>query len=366
MKIYCVLCDGAPMSHEMVSFAMKNSAHLSLQISNSFTLTSVVSLLTGKMPTDLKPHGFGWRTVTKEMVQNKTQLWHDDVIFNKMDDWQLNYHDATWMYQYLYGDEKIKQTSTYPGGLEVENTSAWDSIVHIMLGSGQETESFYQRQKEFIKSVQEKRDNKKNQLYFVMYHGWHSAMNRNLNLDIATEKMANLLPEWDLNEPDSLFIFFSDHGDFRYVDKYSTPPHSWSSWAIIKDNTSGAKKINKKLISIRDLYSLLAEKVGVEYNHIKDIESLYGEQNKERIYFMEDSRQAIDKLKSTTASAIKVLKWTSGGYPEVSLQVSYHKPEKKYTTYVYDIAKNVVQSIGEVDEELKNSLINRFDWISDK
>ena len=114
-----------------------------------------------------------------------------------------------------------------------------------------------------------------------------------------------------------------------------SPPHSWFSWALIKDNTT-SKQINKKLISIRDIYTLLAEKIGIHNDSIKDIESVFTEQNNDRIYFAEDGRSVIDRNNSTTAIAIKAVEWMENGYPNKFLQVAYHKPENRFIMFLFD------------------------------
>ena len=120
------------------------------------------------------------------------------------------------------------------------------------------------------------------------------------------------------------------------------------------------------MIEIKDLYYLIADKIGIECDTQKTSNDFYSPQDKERIYFMEDGRQAVDMSRSTTAAAIKVLEWTSHGYPSAFLQLSYHKPERKFTSYLFNPMAQTVQLVAEIDEELKKSLIERFVWVSDQ
>ena len=177
--------------------------------------------------------------------------------------------------------------------------------------------------------------------------------------------MLDLIRAWDFNEPDSVFIFFADHGNFRLVDPWMSPPHAWLTWALIKDNTQD-KQITRKLITIRDIYALLSDKIGLEYDKITrpELENIFDPQNKQRIYFGEDGRSVVNPDHSTTATAIKVLEWRDDGYPKKFLQLSYHKPANRFMTFTFDTTDEKVEILKEFDSSLVRALVNRFDWVN--
>jgi len=316
--------------------------------------------LTGKLPSDLNAGGVGSYTTSRDAVSKKEQPWADDVIFSKRKDWDVYYRNATYVYYLLYGDERIKQLSAYPGGVEAEKASGWDGIHHIMLGSSEETKRFYQREKQFISDAQSSDGSQKNEMYFVLYHQVHSAISASRNIGAACDRIEELLSCWDFSEPDSLFIVFSDHGDFRRINEWSTTRDSWLTWAMIKDNSNynATSRIKKSMISISDLHDLISEKMGLNTTGI-----LLQPQDKERIYFMEDARTHIDKFKSTTASAIKVTAWNEDS-PIECVQVIYYKPERRFRMLHHNLCNSSISEYNFVDDKIMSALVNRFDWIS--
>lgn len=358
MKIYCILCDAAPLTKGISSLAENTSSKILSKISNSFTLTSVMSMLTGKMPSDIKEEGIGWYSASKEVVAAKEQPWIEDVIFEKMPEWDVCYQNATYVYQLLYGDDRIEQCSAYPGGIEVEKVSGWDDIHSVMIGSGEDTESFYEREKSFINRVQAKKSDK-DQFYFVLYHQVHSSYSSGKNTQEALSRTEELLSYWDFYEEDSLFIVFSDHGDFRKIDSWCSSPHAWLTWALIKDNTSfDNTSVNKSLVSITDLYDLISSKV-----FRCTSESISSTQDKDRIYFTEDGRAHINKYRSTTASAIKATAWSDDDKPLELLQVVYHQPANRFRMFGHNLYSGLTTEYNTLDKELKDSLIDRFQWV---
>jgi hypothetical protein len=368
------MCDSAYFTMQEASLLAKNNnATYLAQVSNSWTLSSVVPMLTGKLTSDMIHHGLPWDYAYPEMVEKHKQAWNDEIIQNDMleRNWDMHYHNNTCLYTLLYGDSKIKQTSTTCPETEIEKEGIWseDATVGLMFGDSEESIEFNNKEFEYIKKFQKEKVTN-NKFYLIAYQHLHMAIgtgqDRHDKIDLkkANQKVFDLINAWDFDEPDSLFIFFADHGNFRVVDRWMVPPHSWFTWALVKDNTQG-KKINKKLISIRDFYKLIAEKVGLDYDktYREDIEDVFSEQDRERVYFGEDGRSVIDPNRSTTASAIKATEWGEDGYPRKFLQVAYHKPLNRFVMFLYDAVTEEIKVCDWVDTELKRKLINRFSWV---
>ena len=245
---------------------------------------------------------------------------------------------------------------------------AQPEVHKLMFGSGKDSDEFRNREFDAIKKFQSEKVTK-NKFYFIGYQHLHMTYGKGqepgfeVDYRLANQQVIDLIDAWDFNEPDSLFIFFCDHGNFRLVDRYMSPPHAWFSWALIRDNTT-SDKIGKKLISIRDIYTLLADKIGVEYKSIRDIEDIFSKQNNDRVYFAEDGRSAIDRNNSTTATAIKAIEWMDDGYPKKFLQVVYHKPEGRFIMFLYDAYEEKLSLCDSVDPKMKSQLVRRFNWIN--
>lgn len=359
--------------------AEKNDATYLTQVSNSWTLSSVVPMTTGKFTSDIMYHGLPWEYSKPEIVEKQLQAWSTDVIQHEMlkRDWDMHYHNNTCLYTLLYGNKKIKQTSITCPETEVEIDGVWGDpeIIELLFGDSQKSIDFHNKEIDYIKRFQSEKVTK-NKFYLLAYQHLHAAIGtgqdlnkvpEKIDLSKANDRLIDLINAWDFDEPDSVFIFFSDHGNFRLVDRWMSPPHAWLTWAIIKDNTQD-RKIQKKLISIRDIYKLLSDKVGFEYEMADraDLESMFTEQNKDRIYFGEDGRSVVNPAHSTTATAIKVLEWQDNGHPKKFMQLSYHKPANGFITFIFDAVTEELHTSDQIDNELLRNLVNRFDWVKEK
>ena len=369
MRIYCVLFDSAPLSERFIEIAQDKKASVIKQVANAFTTTSVVSMLTGKLPSDLLPGGIGWNTPGR---YGTVFPWNDELIINTMEKigWRITLHNSHWFNKNVCNNKNFTNTTCYPGGLEAEGSKWWDhpDIVKAMIGNTKATKAYYAAEKKHINSIQTS-EHEYDEFYFIIYHQYHAACGVNSRYNVAADRLAQLMGHWDFDEPDAMYWFFSDHGNYNYIDTYCKPPHSWPTWAIVKDNTQKPIKVEKKLISIRDFYPTVKVKLELGTDFPSDAEPLCGTQNRERTYFVEDGRGQIDPLRSTTACAIKGTRWEND-HPGVVTQVSYHEPEDRFMCFEFDIEKSIVREVktgGVVFDSLKEALIKRFDWVrSDK
>ncbi len=240
---------------------------------------------------------------------------------------------------------------------------------------------------------------------------------------LSLKETMNIMKQWDYNEPDSLFWFFSDHGRWGDLQDHPIPKH-FLSWALVKDNiTKNQLKINSLFISIEDFYPAMIHKF--IYNNFMPTDNviLQQKQDQNRLYFNEDGRRKVDLFDSTSAYACKFISWRKDT-PTKLIQVSYFKPRDEYRCYItifdknyfkgnsfrklldedkfikqknrniykipyigkilriilnkYDLVSRAIRKVlykkdfmGKttrlkiVNENIKLALINRFDWISD-
>ena len=267
MKIYCILCDGAPMTQERHTLLGTRNFDVKTQISNSFTTTSVISLLTGKMPSEIIEGGVGYKphrlmcddphNTPWEEIQEKP--WHTQNLFHilKEEGWGINLHNALWFQKLMYSHPELKLTTSHPGGAKGESgPQGWDALGPLIAAPDQHQEAiraYLRQEKEAVENMQKQEGD---QIYFIKYHSYHAAFNNgNRGFETAEILMNEVLSYWDTEEEGALFWFFSDHGNFNYIDKYCISPHAWYTWAAFKDNMKGEKiKTNSQIIGIGDFF----------------------------------------------------------------------------------------------------------------
>jgi len=374
MKIYCILFDTAPLHDMFVEFAKKNDANLSCQISNSHTASSVLSMLTGETPSDLENNDFNihksWFR-NGDKVYSKKFPWNNKTITEKLINkgWKVNFHNSHTIIKDVCSNEEYTRTTAYPGGLKKEEELWWNSklIVETTLGNSKKTEGFYDDEKKYIKKVQEQREG--NEFHFILYHQHHIAEQIGGKYDESYNRLNLLLNHWDLSEPNSFFYIFADHGLYSKIDRYQSPPYSWYTWSITKDNITN--RIPRHINSIMDFSPTISDIIGSD-GFYENSTSIYDIIDENRIYLIEDSRFSVSDMKTTNFAAVKVISW-QGKQPVEFLQLVYHKPENKYKVFLYNTAdkrinvcsqyKGFVSELNSLPPEhldIKNKLENRL------
>jgi len=377
MKIYCVLFDTMPLAGEVVSVAEDNNGvELLRQVGGCFTTTTCVEMLTGKLPSDLEENGIGYELCGKyrdPVSGNIYWPWENQMLVYRLraQNWQIRLHNGNWFSgQFLNNNPNAAVMSTaFPGGLEAESRKTWgdETISEIMLGDGPESEQFYQDEIQNIYQMQSEKP-LKDTFYFVKYDQFHVATLQGSGKQIAASRLIELMRKWDFNEPDAMFWFFSDHGDWNTMTEHPDPNH-YLLWALFKDNTAGAIKARSKFVSARDFFPTVMNKFGYSYESMPDVRSVQENQDKDRIYYTEDGRERFDKNNSTTAIACRFTDW-QGDKPSRLHQVSYFKLRNEYKSFVSDIDENgfIINctEVGGIDPVMKQAVIDRFHWIGEQ
>jgi hypothetical protein len=400
-KIYCILFDTMPLHDKIIRVADVNNMRKFLHVSGCFTLTALIEMFTGKMPSDYVKKGIGHSYVNRYRDSKSKKIylpWYEDFIMSKLKkrDWEIRVHNF-FPDSIIHGDI---HTDSYNGGYDnrlkdiqyIQNNkkkiSASKIMDSILLVDDKKYKEWYSRESDFIRHIQKEKI-KYNTFYFIYYEHFHSLASLkkqikknkiNEDEDILTNKAikraVDLMRTWDTDEANSIFWIFGDHGS-PYKNIIIPTCESYLSWLFLKDNIVNNNIISKlDIISIRDFVPTIMKKFKYDYKNKEESCSLFDIFDKHRVYYVEDGRKSVDSIKSTTALACKVVEW-DGVKPLKILQVCYFLPKNKF---YYDL--NILSKDGffkkgislkrgknkynDILYSLKKSLVNRFKWIKIK
>jgi glycosyltransferase involved in cell wall biosynthesis len=370
-KIYCVLFDTMPLLDEVVSLAKENAIELLRQVGGCFTTTSCIEMLTGKLCSDLEKNGMGYERHNRyrDPVTNDIHWpWEKELIVNRLLEhgWQVSLHNSVYFSTVLSSNPAFEKTTSLPGGLQAEK-EFWNdkkAIVETILGDGPQSEQFYQDEIRHIHQIQSEKP-AKDKFYFVKYDQFHVANVEKSDKNAAARRVIELMKQWDFNEPNAMFWFFSDHGDWRMMGEHPQPDH-YLAWVMFRDNTADAVEVKSRFIFAGDFFPTIMNKFGYGYESIPEARSVRKPQDTDRIYYTEDGRQRFDVNDSTTAIACRFTGWDRGR-PSGLVQVSYFKPRNEFVCLLAHLnadgfVTNTVR-IDKIDECLKQALIDRFEWV---
>jgi len=97
VKIYCILNDSIPLGNKLEEHLKNKNLHHFTQVTNFFSTTSVLSLLTGNLPSDLEENGIGYHKHFQYKVDDKTNYpWKDKLLISKLHTagWDIHFHNA--------------------------------------------------------------------------------------------------------------------------------------------------------------------------------------------------------------------------------------------------------------------------------
>jgi len=353
IKIYCVFFDTMPLVKEIIQFAELNKMQLLLQIGNCFTISSLISMFTAKMPSDLLDRGIGNRYLRRYRNEEDKLIyvpWHEEYVTTKLSKhgWYIHIHNFPPLLCHIRGDT---YTDSFNEGYEQryslsksnykkkKKLNRMDSFMGKMLFCDNEKlYGWYNREYDFIRSIQDSNNNF-NIFYFIEYEHWHSfhsyyKVKREKVIDKtkikpkAIKKIIDLMSQWDVNEPNSFFWFFSDHGDPSDITSIPNAK-GYMSWVLVKDNTKNSIKSKSKIISIKDFLPTIFKKNNCDYKTTKESIPIDAIDDKNRIFFVEDARVKINKTESTSFVACTVVEWEEN-YPVKILQVAYFKVKNRF------------------------------------
>ena len=103
MKIYCILFDTCPQYKKIEDLFLSKNLHYSDYITNSWTATTLISMFSGRTPSEMKKYGIGYEKPYINMTDNEKIDWNEKIIFNELpSDWKIHIHSMP----ETRGDEK--------------------------------------------------------------------------------------------------------------------------------------------------------------------------------------------------------------------------------------------------------------------
>ena len=379
MKIYCILMDTVPRTNKVKDVFEKKGIHFADHITCSSTVPTLVTMLSGKTPTEM--FGIGGighsHTYSKLLSTEKAKGWDESVILHMLpEDWKIHIHSMP----ETRGDIQInKIEKPIKGGFSRAKKGPYkfgkkdfrllpDDICDR---NGQMI--FYDYHKnddedDFIRNMQNLPSDENN-FVFLKYNHYHDAsrgesveyQGRHVNLEHSEviDMFVDMIDRIDFDEPDSLFWIFADHGEPYNINSLMPPPDSWLAWCGIKDNISN-KVIDKKIIGCDDFKNTVLNRI---YN--KNLPNdILDNLDMNRIYVREDCRGNVDPNYGTTVSAIKALDESK------YIQYVHHSPkaplrqfsEQRERTIIYDKTENTINTVS-INQKLKEHLLNGpWEW----
>lgn len=371
MKIYCILLDAFPLKQEIIDFSKKYNFKLSSQFTSGiYTIPTMFSMLHGQNPNKIIENGISYHGQEKDnnnffkFLKNNNNLI--DILNKKnynvfIDNFYtylkipigLKYHEnnKTIQLSNLKTENNIKyQTIIKPDNyknVKLLTTSCNPAYIWPFQNyhNDNETQKFYTEIINNIKFIQKQKG--KDTFYILTIQDYHH-ISRNKKVDDKLikkiiKRVISLLEKIDFNEPDSLFYIFADHGlggnELFDLENYYT-------WALIKDNTNNNNNIiQKPFISSCDFFNFILNKISL--NPISNIESkdIYGEFDKNRIYYIQDSRMCTSPISCNTVATVKIINFKENNPLEI-LQLTYVRgicdTIKKFYLFQYKLQKDKI------------------------
>tara|TARA_Y100000310_G_scaffold38882_1_gene36383 strand:- start:2927 stop:4072 length:1146 start_codon:yes stop_codon:yes gene_type:complete len=298
MKIYTILFDTVPQHPRIEEVFKSKNLHYSDFITNSCTVTTLVSLFSGKTPSEMRPTGIGHSHTYALSSEEEKKEWDKNIIFNNLpDDWNIHIHSMP----ETRGDNDTAVWPMYPN-------QDCRLLPDDICGRDREFK-FYDYEKEddernFIKKMQNLPSDE-NHFIVLKYNHFHDR-ERGKHEDVIS-LFIDIINTIDFEEENSLFWIFADHGTFGGVDTMMSPPMSWLSWVSVVDNITN-KKVTKDRIYVLDYYNTIMNRIYPKMildKYRERSEDVLSKVDKNRIYVVEDGRSAVDEWNCTTVSSIE-------------------------------------------------------------
>jgi len=302
VKIYCILFDTCPQNQKIEDLFNSKNLHYSNYITNSWTGTTLMSMFSGKTPSELKKYGVGYEKPYISLSEKDKKIWNKKMIFNNLpDDWKIHIH-------------AMPETRG--------DAFSFRFVPDEICGIDRDVQYYDYKEskdeKSFIRKMQ-KLPSDENHFIFLKYNHYHNQMNSD-----TIDDFCKIIDSINFKEENSLFWIFSDHGHWTEIDELMTPPHAWLTWVSVTDNIKN-KKVSKDIIYNLDFYNTIMNRI---YNNQTE-DDILSELDINRIYVSEDGRSGIDNSRCTTVSAIKYLNNNK------FVQMAYHKPTNIMRTIIF-------------------------------
>ena len=327
MKIYCILLDTVPRHGKIKDIFKKKGIHFADHITCSSTVPTLVTMLSGKTPTEM--FGIGGighsHTYSNLLSTEKAKEWDENIILHMLpEDWKIHIHSMP----ETRGDVQPKKVEELKVGgfsrmTKLQMTALEINSFRLLPDDicGRNNQMIYYNynknddEDDFIENMQKLPNDtwsdayERNHFIFLKYNHYHDASRgkfveyQGKRVDLEYEEVVDMFVDMidriNFDEPDSLFWIFADHGEPHKMGALMPPPDSWLAWCGIKDNIRN-KEVDKKIIGCDDFKNTVLNRI-YDKNLPNDI---LDDLEMNRIYVREDGRGAIDPNYGTTVSAI--------------------------------------------------------------
>ena len=386
MKIYCILFDTVPRHPKIKEVFEKKGLHFADHITCSSTVPTLVTMLSGKTPTEM--FGMGGighsHTYSKLLSTEKAKEWDENIILHMLpEDWKIHIHSMP----ETRGDVHPKVEELKVGGFsrmtKLQMTDLETNSFRLLPDDicGRNNQMIYYNynknndEDDFIENMQKLPNDtwpdayERNHFIFLKYNHYHDASRgkfveyQGKRVDLEHEEVVDMFVDMidriNFEEENSLFYVFADHGEPSGIDKFMRPPDSWLAWVSVTDNITARppgfanKKVTKNIIGADEFKNTVLNRV-FNKNLPNDVLS---ELDRDRIYVREDGRGAIDPNYGTTVSAIKSLD------EHRYIQFVHHSPKAQRGEHINEESRTIIYdkrtndwTITETNDELVNHL----------
>jgi hypothetical protein len=325
IKIYIICLDAFPET-EKLKEKLKELQRVDLVCAGAFTTSTMTSMISGTVGSDIIPGGIGSNT----SYSKKFLEWREkggclpDIIRSNNYDFVVHNH-IPWMSSNIIGkplsNEQIDKhyrdhvvddmsvTEIYDFGVicRPEKNLIYSSCnpsitLNTFIGWGDISgrTAFYNNEEKYFTYIRDKF----NGVLFTDICHWHEAVyypsgnpylpvnpkHSYIELDIALNCTVNWLDCFDFNQENSVYFIYADHS--HRVEPYLDTP-AYITWAYWKDNRKHPQKLHP-VMSSYDVYPLVLSLLDIPISHQRLSRnpldhSLY---NSNRIYYTEDGRSS--------------------------------------------------------------------------
>ena len=339
MKIYCLLLDAMPWgggrpsdvgtgrSGGLAGIAEKGGLTGLTQICGGmFTTTTLLSMFTGRLPSDIVPGGVGYLSHQEERYfdwMKKRDINLLDLLKQASFEVRLHHH-LDYLLRMLCGFRGEDPVSEFDAMLAHGDDrfshvrlSGWDPQgakldVFEEYGDADKCATFYSNEAAYIRDLQAERC-EGNMFFLTQQQDWHDSWYRRDKraLPGARARTEEWLSQWDFTEPDAVFWVFSDHG---YQVANEVTPKDSLAWVLFRDNTTKPMRPARSLISSLDFYATMLHKAGLDRYGISapDSISVHLPATPTRIFLGEDSRVKVEPRFCCSAVVSCVTAWSTG------------------------------------------------------
>ena len=349
-KFYCLLIDCTPFFDFIQDMGKKNNFTFLHHLSAGSTSNTLFTMLTGTFPCAIIPNGIGYLSHGDGDAlnghANKISLEAYKKRNGYYDDWKWLKNENASLFHILnnnnckvklhnYGGfgrfvkaklgglkynpedlsefKNIETTYSHPKGISEEFMNSYGGFRYNSK-SNHLIEEHFKLQKEYITNLQNNYKDE-NVFYIEDEHCYHDTAPDKINL---IKRYFNL---WNFNEPDSVFFIFADHGN---TQSRLFPNEVNQVWAMIKDNRQNPLNFNNTFMASYDLFNTVLKVFNIKNTSPYPMlsKSLDNPLDKNRIFFIEDSRLKICNFESDTLNCFKIISW-NGNIPKVMIQFTY-------------------------------------------